>query len=367
MNRTLRDADLSGTALEEVRGQLGSLLQGFGLAAQAQAIGDSFQAVFRESLAFPAGTGPTAPSRLSEDGGPIQFATALGTARPSLRFVGDVGPVGGTGAERHEAAHRAMRELAGIIGAGRELDEVAALLDTFAPETAGALRRDPAGAFWLGAAFAQGAAPRLRLYLNGSWGDAAQCRDRIVAFADRFRLGPLWARVHEQLPDALTPLGLALTLAPGETPVGAIYLRAFGLRMADYARIADVAAGPSAAQAITQFGAALLGDEAAYPTPASVLSFGLGSLDRTAPDAELSAELEVCGHCLFQDDAEARARLLSAFATLDLDPGPYLTLAAALASSPHRPRPPRVHSFIGVGTKEAAPSFTVYMKPDLRG
>ena len=369
MNRGLRGTGTSGTALAHVQGQLEKLARGFGLDAQATTIRDSFDAIFRHSLDFPLGTRPAAVSRLNEDGSAIQFATAVGADVPGLRFVGDVGPVGDSGADRNRVAREAIGDVAGIVGIRRELDEIMELLDAFAPQDDPILRRDQAGAFWIGLAFAPGIAPRLRLYINGSWGKAPQRWARVAEFAARAGQARAWDRVRKQLPSALEPLGLAITLASGEPPLGTVYLRAFGVRMSDYARAAETAAGPAVAAAIGKFATALLGDDAAYPTPAAVMSFGLGPISGTAPTSgnpgPLSAELEICGHCLWRDDAEARARLMQVIAGMGLDPGAYLTLADELMTDPRKPGPPRVHSFIGVDSKSPAPVLTVYMKPDL--
>lgn len=369
MNRALRGTRASGTALAHVQGQLDKLGKGFGFDAQATTIRDAFDAIFHRSLDFPLGARPAAPSRLNEDGSPIQFATAVGADVPGLRFVGDVGPVGDFGADRSLAARKAIGDLAGIIGVRRELDEIMELLDVFAPQDDPILHRDPAGAFWIGLAFAPGIAPRLRLYINGSWGEESRQWNRVAEFAARAGQARAWDRVQMQLPTALKPLGLAVTLASGEPPLGTVYLRAFGVRTSDYAHVAETAAGPPVAAAIRKFAMALLGDDAAYPTPAAVMSFGLGPLHSAAPTSEtagpLSAELEICGHCLYRDDTEAHSRLMSAIAEMGLDPRAYLTLAGALTQDPLSPGPPRVHSFVGVDTKSPAPALTVYMKPDL--
>ena len=160
------------------------------------------------------------------------------------------------------------------------------------------------------------------------------------------------------MPPALAPLGLALTLAPGRPARGAVYLRAFGLRLADYTRLAEAIADPANAAALHAFGTALLGPEAAHPTPSAVFSVGFGAGPR------LSADLEFCAHCLYRDDAEARRRLLALFATAGLDPAPYLTLLRHLCPDARPGPPPRLHSFVGVDAKAPVPAYTLYLKPD---
>ena len=164
------------------------------------------------------------------------------------------------------AARATMREAAELIGAEAELAALSPFLFELAPEDAPALRADPAGAFWIGAAFAPGAAPRLRVYVNGSWGSRPAQSARLRRFAAHFDRAEAWDRGRGAIPPALAPLGLALTLAPGGKVRGAIYLRAFGLRLSDYAALASVASGQANAERIRAFGAALLGADAAHPT-----------------------------------------------------------------------------------------------------
>lgn len=364
MNRALRAEPAPGTAFDSVRHQLGALVGLFGLKDQQAAVDSAFDTTFRRSLDFPLGARPPSRSRLNEDGSPIQFATALGEPVAGLRFVGDVLAGGASGADRHAAGLAAARDLAAQWQIADGFDEIAPLVETFAPVTEAALVRDRAGAFWLGAAFAAGKDPRLRLYLNGAWGTAVQRRERVAAFAARFGQGAAWERLQPNLSSALAPLGFAITLGKGAAPQGTIYLRGFGVRPAEYARIAEIASGASVGAAINSFAAALLGSDADSPAPTAVLSFGLGPLDSDLSPT-MTTELEFCGHCLFRDDAHVRAEITTAASRLGLDLTPYRTLAGVLAPEPLRAGPPRVHSFIGVGTKSGRPGLTVYMKPTL--
>jgi hypothetical protein len=348
-----------GAASARVATQLDALVAAFGLGAEAPLIHAVYGAVCSRALAFPLGEGPAAPSRLSEDGLPVQFATSVGPRAPMLRFVADPGPLDAEGGARMRAARATIREAAILIGAEAELAALSPFLLELAPEDAPSLRADPAGAFWIGAAFAPAAAPRLRVYLNGSWGSVAARSARLRRFAAHFHRAEAWDQIAAQFPPALEPLGLALTLAPGGEVRGAIYLRAFGLRLSDYAALASVASGQANAERIHAFGAALLGADAAHPTASAVLSFGFG------PEPGLPAELEFCAHCLYADDAAAQAELERLFATARIDPAPYRALARALAPPAPRSGPPRLHSFIGVDAKSEGPGYTVYMKPDL--
>lgn len=343
------------SAFDHVRQRLDSMVGGFGLDAQRAKVLAVYDAIFRRSLDVPLGTRPTAGSRLTEDDTPVQFATVVGPRPPSLRFVGDAGPFGAEGAVRMRHALAVIEEVAGMLGVRPELDAVRPLLATLAPAADRDLLADPAGAFWIGAAFTQAAPARMRLYVNAHWGNEVSRAFRIDTFAAHFERTHAWEAAREALPRTLSPLGMALTLSPGRKAQGALYFRGFGLRLAEYVTVARAAN----AEAIAAFGNALLGEEARHPTASAVLSLGFGA------GAGLTTELEFCGHCLFGDDGEARRRLLALFATAGVDARPYEILASHVSTGPPEPSRRRMHSFVGVDTKAPEPAFTVYLKPDL--
>jgi hypothetical protein len=348
-----------GTAFAYVQAQLDALSSAFALETQQQLISGAFRAIFHRSLGFPLGTYPPGRSRLNEDGIPIQFATAVGLHPSPLRFVGDVGPLEGDGSLRMRFARKAMEDVATIISAEAELEAIRPLLDEVAPEHNRACQDDYAGRLWIGAAFATNNVPRMRVYVNGSWGSGPQRWSRLRAFATHFGHAQAWDTLKEILPSSLCPMGVAVTLGHGDQARGAIYLRAFGLRLTDYVTLASAVAGATNADVIQAFGAALLGDDASYPTPSAVLSLGFG------PDPRPVAELEFCGHCLFADDATAHNRLLRFFSAAGLDVAPYQALTETLSVGAPPEAQLRRHSFIGLDAKSARPVYTVYMKPHL--
>ncbi len=356
------DADaVAGSAFVYVQSQLEALIADFGLDVQKPAVLAVFRAIFRSALDFPLGGRPPGRSRLNEDGMPIQFATATGVSPAPLRFVGDVGPLDGLGHLRMRNAFKTMEDVARILSVEAEFEAAQSLLETLAPKGNRALRDDPAGAFWIAAAFAPMATPRMQIYVNSRWGNGNEDLARLRAFAAHFGADTAWAATEERLPTALSPLGFAVTLARGRPAKGAIYFRAFGLRLADYVALLRAGAGAPNADAIKAFGTVLLGGDALYPTASSVLSFGFGVL----PGPGLTADLEFCGHCLFADDAEARRRLLCLIAAAGHDAAPYRALDAILARGAPTQGPPMVHSFVGVDTKSRGLTYTIYMKPYL--
>jgi hypothetical protein len=346
-------------AFEQVAAQLDALVCALGVDAEATRIRAIYATLCRRALALPLGAGPRRRSRLNQDGTPIQFATTVGTGPAALRLVTDPCAFDADGGTRMRAARDTMREAAELVGVEAELAALAPFLAQLAPEDAPELRADPAGAFWIGAAFAPSIRPRLRIYVNGGWGSPAARSVRLGLFAAHFERAEAWDDLAAHFPTSLAPLGLALTLAPGGQVRGAIYLRAFGLRLSDYVALALFASDESKAERIRAFGAVLLGADAVHPTPSAVLSFDFG------PEPNLPAGLEFCAHCLYPDDTTANAELERLFASSHLDPAPYRALARALAPPVLHPGPPRLHSFIGADAKSADPAYTIYMKPDL--
>jgi hypothetical protein len=148
-------------------------------------------------------------------------ATSVSGGHPGLRFVGDAGPPGASGEERMRTARAAMAEAADALGLSPELAALFPLLAELTPKAARAMRDDRAGVYWIGGAFAPGAAPRLRLYINGGCGGQAAVCARIGAFATYFGQEGAWTEVNRVMPPALAPAGLALTLAPGRPTRGA--------------------------------------------------------------------------------------------------------------------------------------------------
>lgn len=347
------------TAFDHVAGQLDAIVPAFDLGAQAVEVRAVYAAMCHNALDFPLGGRPAAPSRLNEDGMPLQLATSVGDAPAALRFVIDPAPLNAAGRPRMSAGLDAMRAAAELIGAQAEFASLASVLAELAPDDP-ALLADPAGAFWIGAAFAPAARPCLRVYVNGAWGSPTAQRDRLRRFASYFHHAQAWDGLTTHLPAALAPLGLALTFAPGGQARGTIYLRAFGLRLSDYVALARAASGDANAERIRALGSRLLGHDVAYPTASAVLSFRFG------PKPGLITELEFCAHCLYANDAVAQSELLHVFAASHLDSAPYHALARAVASpASSRRAAPRLHSFVGADAKSLGPAYTVYMKPDL--
>ena len=343
----------------DIRSRLGLLADAFELGDHTASALEAFDAIFEQSLAFPLGQKPSHPSRLNEDGTPIQFATTVGAYRAALRFVGEPGTPGTAGKERYRNGRECMMRVADIIGAEAELEDLAPALADLAPESDPVLLRDTAGVFWVGAAFAPAHSAQMRIYVNASWGRIERQWERLRQFASFFGQDAAWKRVQACLGTAMTPLGVALTLTAGRAPKGAIYFRAFGNRLSYYQAVAGTVSGQATARLIGEFGAALLGADMVHPTPSAVCSVGFGG------NAQVDFEFELCGHCLFSSDKEGQQRLLSLFNGAEMDPSPYLTLLDGLSEGGLSDQGTRLHSFVGISTKGTRPAYSVYAKPDL--
>jgi hypothetical protein len=349
--------EIRSSAVDRGIVQLDELLADFDLAGQAPLARAVFAAICRRPLSLSAGERTAFPSRLNADGSPLQYATIVGQAARGIRFVADPRSAAGNGASRMRDAARDFTTVAALVGARAELASLTPLLDDIAPSGSRELGSSPAGVFWVGAAFTAGAAPRLRIYVNGAWGSRAEQRGRMRRFAEHFGRAGTWDAVSAGFPSALAPLGLAVTVARGEPLRGALYLRAFGIRVSEYAALARAAAGAANADQISAFGAEVFGAHVAHPTPSAALSFAFG------PEPALATELEFCTHCLYRDDSEARDALEAIFAGAGVNPAPYRKLVRALAPPNFPPGPPRFHAFFGASARSGG--YSVYLNPAL--
>jgi hypothetical protein len=165
------------------------------------------------------------------------------------------------------------------------------------------------------------------------------------------------------LPAGVKPLGGALTIARGRAATGRIYVSAYGLRIGPLCDLARAVNGERFAAALRAYARGLLRGDAAYPLPTAVCSFGL------AADGPLAMKVELCCHCLFESDVEARERLGECFAAAGVDARAYAALLDVLADGGLDDRALRVHSFAGIGASHDARGdrehYPVYLQPAL--
>jgi hypothetical protein len=349
----------SRSAYSHVGSQIRALISRFGLQSSQAQIEQVYAEICGESLAFPLGARPPGHSRINHDGTPFQLSVTLGPPFRSLQFLGEAGTPGLSGAERIRVSRDCIAAVAQNLQADASLSAVSGLLDALAPDTDIDLLADPAGAFWIGAAFASGHAPRLKIYANACWGGERDRWARLERFACHFGVLEPWQKLTDTLAADLQPLGTSVTIAGDELPSGRIYLSAYGKRVTYYEALARSIHGDGFGQVLQQYGECMLGDDYIYPTQTAVCSFGVGA------GTELDFKFELCGHCLFSSDAEAVSRLRAWFEAAHLDPTGYLDVLELLSEGHLSDKAVDLHVYVGVGLKQGRPYSTVYLKPKL--
>ncbi|HEX6998775.1 MAG TPA: hypothetical protein VF322_11565 [Gammaproteobacteria bacterium] len=347
------------SAYDRVAAELARLAPAFGLTERRELLLAAFDAIGRESLAWPLGDRRWAQSRINADGTPFQLATALGPATPALQFLGEAGPPAAPPPVRQAASRACWIKLAALFGAQTELCDARPLLAALAPENDWRLAAEPAGAFWIGAAFAPARPPQLRIYCNGAWGPERDRWLRLDRFAAELGVAAEWRAARAALPRHLRPLGAAVTIARGAAPAGRIYVSGYGGRLADYERLARAVSGERFAAALHRYAEHLLGEDCERPTPSAVCSLGLGAGN------PMGLKVELCSHCLFPTDAAARAALESCFGAAGVDSSPYTSLLQTLADGDRLDGEVRYHSYAGIGTGGERHHYSVYLQPKL--
>ena len=149
-----------GSVYDLIARQLSVLTSQFILQDQRRQILDAYRAIGRDSLDYPRGNRPLATSTINHDGTPFQYALTLGVPSRILAFLGDVGPLDAAGDDRMDNSRRCMAYLAHSLDMPVSLQAVDELMDLLSTASDRTLREEPAGAFWIGAGFAQGHGPR---------------------------------------------------------------------------------------------------------------------------------------------------------------------------------------------------------------
>lgn len=342
-----------------VGGRIAALIPRFHIQSQRPQIMQVYEDVCSESLAFPLGARPADYSRINHDGTPFQFAVILGPPFRSLQFLSEVGMPGLPGAERIRVNRDCIARVAESLHAEAALSAAASLLDESAPDTHPDLLADPAGAFWIGAAFASAHEPKLKIYTNARWGGERGRWSRLSRFASYFGALEPWRKLENTLARDMEPLGTSVILSGEKTPAGRIYLSTYGKHAAYYEELAKSVSGESFKHVLQQYAKCILSDDYPYPTQTAVCSFGFGA------GLALDFKFELCGHCLFANDVEAASRLRTWCTAAGLDPADYLDVLDILSEGYLSKNAPDLHCYVGVGLKQGAAYFTVYLKPRL--
>jgi hypothetical protein len=347
------DADAAPPLYESVGKRVDALVASFGLAGQELSIRRAYARLSSRSLQMPAGCRPLHGSRLNDDGTPFQIGLAVAGAGARLQLVADVGPLSAGNAERAAAARRCLTALAHELRATAWVSHVSDVLDELAPLDDPDLLADEAGPAWIGVSFARGRSASLKLYVNARWGPEAARWARLAAFAETAGVAGEWeeARGGAAL---LGPLGVSVTIAEEAAPKYRIYLGGYGRSFHDYERLAPETAF---AALVRRFGRTVLPDDYEHPTRSAVWSLGAENGSFT------DHKLELCGHCAFADDVQARMRSLAWLRELGASAGLYLRAVDVLSGGSVRGTRGRLHAYLGVGSSRGRPYSTFYFNP----
>jgi hypothetical protein len=357
---TARDVPWSGdSAFFRVRQQLNRLTRRLDLKDVDGLIFRAYDAICGHSLDFSPGERPPGFSRINVDGTPFQYSANLGVPFRSLQFLGEAGRPNASGNERIRASLECIAYIASIFEANAEFKTARDLISDLAPVKDPQLITDPAGAFWIGTAFAPDRNPQLRIYINGRWGNENDRWAQFRLFASRFGVFNTWIEAEKILTPEVKPLGCALTITRGSNVTGRIYVSAYGKLIDYYERLARAVSGDQFANVLHQYAECLLGADIKYPTPTAVCSFGL------VEGKPLDFKFELCIHCLFTNDVDASERLNECFSLACVDAVDYRHLLEVLAEGKLDNQALQLHCYAGVGVRQGEKYFSVYLKPKL--
>jgi hypothetical protein len=330
-------ADLGRTSVDDrVGARLDAAVSSLGFAEERATIQSAYRLLCSESLEHPAGW----TSRLNADGTPMQLGLSLGAAGASLQLVADPGP---------RLAADALARVAELLAVSGELPRIRRLVAELAPP-------DPlaheAGAVWIGAAFARGRSPRLKVYVNAKWGAAEARWQRLGAFAAAGE----WKAARERVGE-LEPLGVSLTVAADADPAARIYLSGYGRSFGYYEHLASAFSGPDFAKILSRYGRTVLGDDFGYPTRSAVWSLGIDG------GSTADCKLELCGHCALESDLVARARCVEWLREAGVSPAPYLAVLEAVSGGRLGAAAATVHAYLGAGARRGHAYSTFYFNP----
>jgi hypothetical protein len=344
------------SAYQRIGGHLGTLIPVFGVESAGPLIERSYRLLCGESLMFPCGQRPGQPSRLNADGTPFQFALMLGPPRPALQFVAETGAPRSSNAQRIGEDRERIRTLAKLCGAGGRLPRIDELLDELAPPGDAKLLADTAGAMWLGMGFPPGQRPALKIYINMKWGDVRSRWGRLAAFLS-YTTGTVgWREVRAVIGDELEPLGVSLVVSAAATS-GRMYLSGYGKPYGYYETLGGIYAGAAFQEHVRRYGMALLGEDYAYPTRSVVCSLGI------RPGLPADFKVEFCGHCVFENDVQAKARCAGWLQQSHPGLALYLWMVNLLSRGKPSGSAAALHSYLGTGSGRGGPYSTFYFNP----
>lgn len=339
-----------------IRSRIDELLPTCGLDDQRKTIHDAYALLCGRALRFPIGQRPLHRSRLNDDGTPFQLALAIAGTNTQLQFVSDVGPLSGGNARRGRAVRRDLPRIADTLKSVSWTSHLCEMLDEFAPPADPDLLRDESGPVWLGVSFAANRPPSLKAYVNARWGPEDARWSRLATLAGVAGVAHEWGQLRARAA-RLDPLGVSITVAGGALPKYRIYLGGYGRRLGYYEELARACGGAALAGLVGRYGRTLLADRYGHPTRSVVWSFG------AEQGSFVDHKFELCGHCAFEDDVEARTRSLMWLRAIGASTAAYTNAVNVLSGTSVRPPRSRLHAYLGVGANGHRPYSTFYFNP----
>jgi hypothetical protein len=325
-----------------------------GLGTAGELLGRCHDVLLAGSCDYPARGRPLRRSALNIDGTPVQLSLSLRSDGSGLQFLGEAGAAELSNAERLAASRDRLRQVAILLGAEPSLAGIESLVDTLVPSDVRELQADHAGAVWLGAGCAPGAPPHVKLYCNARWGEAGSRWQRLRRVATHFGIDSDWPDLRTLENFGLEPLGTALRVASGSATAARIYLSGYGLSWTHIQEIGARFADAAFDEQVSRLAMTLPGDGYRWPTRSVVISFAV------APGRLTDIKVELCAHCAFNDDAEARARCLVWLNDNDVAASAYSRTLEILAPDGMNHVAVALHSHFGVDSRGVR---TIYFNP----
>ena len=204
------------------------------------------------------------------------------------------------------------------------------------------------------------ARPRVRLYANNGWGEPTARWLRLISALRQLNAGRFGAGLQPLLAllvPAFSAAGFAVTLPPSP-PLCKLYLRPIAPPWSTVRALAQAVLGPRSGGFITAIEDGLGQSLETLPERALIVS-----ISGSAAGGPLDVKLDLCGHCLFEDDARPARVVERLGRSLGLDISPYRAMAEDLGGLRTR-IPHDMVAFVGVGSNAAGENrINVYLTP----
>lgn len=342
-----------------VAAQLQALTEAFAVDKASGQLHRACELICKEALQFSPGRGFDRPSRLNNDGTPVQFAFSTSHDDQSLQFLSEIAGPGLFLVRSIELAITKIRRLSMMLHLAGDPDSIAALLYRMCAPGPQRIEQTCECPFWLGAGVSRNGRLGIKIYINGKMGDKNCQWERFDQFAAFLGVSNEAQNLRQLLAGHMSPLGMAICLNQVGNPTGRIYLSSYGKRVSYYEDLLRNFVSTQNVSVFSRYSELMMGEDYAYPTQNVVFSVGLNQQAAASSDVKI----EFCGHCLFKDDRQARNRCLRWLGLRGFDACLYEKMLAVIAPQLSG-NGLNTHMFLGVGWKKQAEYTTIYLKPD---